>query len=286
MSKAKAAAQTLHALDASLDDLELALEPLLSQPLATTMANFDLLDKSKMNVLLAYAIEDLIWVYLKSRGIDPTAHPVSDDLNRIKSYFGKIKYTESPEKRTLAIDKAAAGRFIRAAIASASKGETQPASSSAPDVRQVGTHTRFAHMATETEKIVPGGNPEADSDGESDSSDDEDDIQVIEAPIQRASEMGKERETAGAGPVKKRRPAMDPFAGYEDDTERQAKKKSKNKASARDVAPPQVTEVIDVDMEYPSDQKESSKSKSRSPVDGGGAESKLKKKKKKKASAT
>jgi len=252
---------------------------LLAQPLPSTMANFDLMEKSKMNVLVAYAIEDLIWVYLKSRGIDSTSHPVSEDLGRIKSYFGKIKQTENPDKRTMAIDKAAAGRFIRAAIASASKGSAQPSSSS--DVHQIGTHTRFAHIAKETEKIVPGEEP--GSDGDSSSSNEDNDIKVVEAAVQRTREKGKERETGvsqgnESAISKRRRPAMDPFAGYENDTERQAKKKYKKTPAGN--ATPQQVDVIDVDMEYPSDPKESLKSKSGSPVETDGTKSKKKKRKK------
>lgn len=38
-------------------------------------------------------------VYLKSKGINPETHPVIGELQRIKSYYGKIQQAENPEQR-------------------------------------------------------------------------------------------------------------------------------------------------------------------------------------------
>lgn len=37
-------------------------------------------------------------MYLKTRGIDPATHPVTDELERVKSYYAKIRAIEFPEK--------------------------------------------------------------------------------------------------------------------------------------------------------------------------------------------
>ena len=48
-------------LEEDLEDLEENLEPLLVDALATTTKKLPLLDRAKLNVLLVYAIESLIF---------------------------------------------------------------------------------------------------------------------------------------------------------------------------------------------------------------------------------
>lgn len=52
--------------------------------------------------------------YLRLQGVNAKEHPVFKELTRVKQYFEKIKTVETvPEKRTTAVDKEAAGRFIK-----------------------------------------------------------------------------------------------------------------------------------------------------------------------------
>lgn len=66
---------------------------------------------------------DLVWILLKTKGVDPTNHPVMQELERVKSYFGKIKRVQDNEKepaeqqKRMKVDRSAAGRFMRAALA-------------------------------------------------------------------------------------------------------------------------------------------------------------------------
>lgn len=51
--------------------------------------------------------------YLRLHGVDIKEHPVTTELARVKQYFAKIQELEKgPEKRTITLDKKAAGRFI------------------------------------------------------------------------------------------------------------------------------------------------------------------------------
>jgi exosome complex protein LRP1 len=46
-------------------------------------------------------------------------HPVFREITRVKQYFDKIKALETePEQRTMVLDKAAAGRFIKHGLVS------------------------------------------------------------------------------------------------------------------------------------------------------------------------
>ena len=51
----------VNALAKSLDELENKLEPLLSKPLSETMGPLDPLQQAKLNVVLSYLINDLIF---------------------------------------------------------------------------------------------------------------------------------------------------------------------------------------------------------------------------------
>ncbi|KAH0837940.1 hypothetical protein J3R83DRAFT_6174 [Lanmaoa asiatica] len=107
-------------LDRSLDELESQLEPLFAQSLPETLLALDTIQQAKLQVIIPYVVYDLVFVYLKSRGIDPRTHRVVTELERVRQYFDKIKHAEdSDQKRRLGIDKAAAGRFIKHAIAQA-----------------------------------------------------------------------------------------------------------------------------------------------------------------------
>ena len=57
--------------------------------------------------------------YLRLHGVDAKQHPVFRELTRVKQYFEKIKVLETePEERTMTVDKAAAGRFIKHGLVS------------------------------------------------------------------------------------------------------------------------------------------------------------------------
>lgn len=86
------------ALRVSLQELEQKLEPLFSKPLQDTLESLDTLQQAKLQVVITYLINDLIFstqsfqwacvvlfmpilpVYLKTRGIDPKTHAVVSEL--------------------------------------------------------------------------------------------------------------------------------------------------------------------------------------------------------------
>lgn len=104
-------------LEANIDELEDALHPLLSTPLHTTASSLPLLDRAKLHVLTAYAIESLLFSSLQASGIDAKEHAIFAELGRLKGYFKKIKDAElGPEPKTR-IDKDAAARFIKHGLA-------------------------------------------------------------------------------------------------------------------------------------------------------------------------
>ena len=81
-----------------------------------------------MLVSAAYVYLDTIWMYLKTKGIDPSMHPVHAELERVHAYFDKLKKVDTPDldkqSNRLRVDADASQRMVRAAT-------------------KLGKHTRF-----------------------------------------------------------------------------------------------------------------------------------------------
>ncbi|KAG8940354.1 hypothetical protein FRC04_005409 [Tulasnella sp. 424] len=218
----------------SLDSLEDILAPLLAKPLSDTLAKLETLDRAKLQTTLAYVTQDLIFMYLKTRGIDPATHPVMGQMTEVAKYFSKIKEAEDPAKRKLVVDKGAAKRFIDAALSDAlssvAPAERELAPTSARDINQKGgveAHLKKTEKMVEREKLQ-----------EESSSDEDEDVQMFdgeeveeEVEVEAASKAGprttanpaaaepKSSSSASNPPEsaagKRKRVVMDPFQGYD-----------------------------------------------------------------------
>lgn len=73
------------------------------------------LQGAKLLVSAAYVYLDLLWMHLKTSGVDPTTHPVHNELQRVHAYFGKLREAE-PQARPMHVDSAAATRMVTAAM--------------------------------------------------------------------------------------------------------------------------------------------------------------------------
>ncbi|KAF2643121.1 hypothetical protein P280DRAFT_393834, partial [Massarina eburnea CBS 473.64] len=105
-------------LEANIDDLTTALQPLLSKPLHTQTSTLPLLDKAKLHVLSVYAIESILFSTLQASGLPAKDHAVFKELARLKTYFAKIKQVEAmSEQPKTRLDKEAAARFIKHGLA-------------------------------------------------------------------------------------------------------------------------------------------------------------------------
>ncbi|KAI0784908.1 hypothetical protein C8Q75DRAFT_829292 [Abortiporus biennis] len=215
-------------LNGSLDELEAQLEPLLAQSLPESLLNLETMQKAKLQVAIPYIVYDLVFIYLKTRGIDPKTHPVILELDRIRQYFDKIKNAEDPEKRRMNVDKAAANRFIKHAITQVKYGRP-PGDNEGP------SHIRFNEEADApvpvkvTSKMVARAEYEkqikelgSEEEEELEMIDDVEEEDSPEPPVKSSKGKGKEVDMQVEGLLaevgrKRRRPAMDPFAGYGDD---------------------------------------------------------------------
>jgi exosome complex protein LRP1 len=103
-------------LQDNLEELEENLAPISTSSLATTSRSLPLLDRAKLNTLLVYSIESLLFSYLKIHGVQVKEHPVFKELTRVKQYFAKINAAENPAETAqpaARLNKDAAARVIK-----------------------------------------------------------------------------------------------------------------------------------------------------------------------------
>ncbi|KAF8347005.1 hypothetical protein F5887DRAFT_71718 [Amanita rubescens] len=222
----------LSALASSVNDLEELLEPLFAQSLPESIMALEPMQQAKLQTVLPYLVYDLIFIYLKARGIDPRSHPVVSELDRVKQYFEKITSAEKSGKRkepATKIDKEAAGRFIKHAIAQASKQPTRDeptpltsSSGSAPVPVPVKVTSKMEARAEYERQLK-----EQDA-----QSSEEEELEVIDgADNDNGMDIDKSSPKVTSGALtdkiddedqtqvgnKRRRRPVDPFAGYGDD---------------------------------------------------------------------
>ncbi|KAF5375288.1 hypothetical protein D9758_000543 [Tetrapyrgos nigripes] len=118
-TETRKAKSKLAVLSASLEELESHLDPLFSQSFSETLLGLEPIQQAKLQTVIPYLVYDLVFIYLKTRGLDPKTHPVFAELEGVRQYFDKIKNAENPATRTTQVDKAAASRFIKHAITQA-----------------------------------------------------------------------------------------------------------------------------------------------------------------------
>ncbi|KAH7881123.1 uncharacterized protein C8R40DRAFT_1076590 [Lentinula edodes] len=120
-AETRKAKSRLKVLSSSLTEIEAAIAPLLSgeRTLPEILLTLEPLEQAKLQTTLPYLVYDLIFIYLRTRGIDPKTHPVVTELERVRQYFEKIKNAENTPVRGTQVDKAAANRFIKHAISQA-----------------------------------------------------------------------------------------------------------------------------------------------------------------------
>ncbi|KAM7183439.1 Sas10/Utp3/C1D family domain containing protein [Rhypophila sp. PSN 637] len=107
----------LEQLDIDLDQLEAALQPLLGD-IGDISSRLPLLDKAKLNVLVAYAIESVLFSSLRLNGVDAKNHAIFTELTRVRQYFEKIKKVETPApERENTLNTEAAIRVLRSDLA-------------------------------------------------------------------------------------------------------------------------------------------------------------------------
>ncbi|KAI5606936.1 nuclear nucleic acid-binding protein C1D, partial [Silurus asotus] len=73
------------------------------------------LEQAKLDLMSAYALNSLFWMYLVTQGVNPKDHGIKQELERIRTYMNRIKEI-TDKKKASRLDKGAASRFVRNAL--------------------------------------------------------------------------------------------------------------------------------------------------------------------------
>lgn len=81
----------IKSIDNSIDKIEDILKAGLE---CQHYDEFDLKDKVNYDLFVAYTLNTLYWIYLRTRGVDPNKHEIKNELSRIKEYMLKAKQVQ------------------------------------------------------------------------------------------------------------------------------------------------------------------------------------------------
>ncbi|XP_018422445.1 PREDICTED: nuclear nucleic acid-binding protein C1D [Nanorana parkeri] len=116
----------LLAFEKSVGSVDEMLTKMMSVSRSELLQKLDPVEQAKLDLVSAYTLNSLFWVYLVTQGINPKEHPVKDELERIRSYMNRVKEI-TDRKKAARLDKGAAQRFIKHALCDLTPEEDSPA---------------------------------------------------------------------------------------------------------------------------------------------------------------
>ena len=139
-------AQPVEEFDDQLKKIEVLVHQLQAAPWAKTCGSGTAaLDSARLHLTIAYAVNSLFWIYLRTQGVRAQNHPVRGELERIKNSLRKLKEAEvaadkgqhadsngglpdksQPHTQGSSTNAAAAHRFIKAALGKDSRSGSSP----------------------------------------------------------------------------------------------------------------------------------------------------------------
>uniref|UniRef100_A0A3P8UEL5 Nuclear nucleic acid-binding protein C1D n=1 Tax=Cynoglossus semilaevis TaxID=244447 RepID=A0A3P8UEL5_CYNSE len=124
--------EQLTSFDASVSSVKTMLEQLISMPRNDLVEKLGPLDQAKLDLMSAYTLNSLFWMYLVTQGVNPREHGIKQELERIRTYMNRVKEI-SDKKKAARLDKGAASRFLRNALYDPEEKESKTRSASKKD---------------------------------------------------------------------------------------------------------------------------------------------------------
>ncbi|CAG5043639.1 unnamed protein product [Parnassius apollo] len=100
-------------LKMNLIEVQKVLDQLL--PLKAQYDKMSLPAQIELDLFLAFTINSLHWINLRIQGVDPTKHPIKEELQRIKATMLKWQEVKDRDNRPT-VDIEAAKRFVRSGL--------------------------------------------------------------------------------------------------------------------------------------------------------------------------
>ncbi|XP_014673989.1 PREDICTED: nuclear nucleic acid-binding protein C1D-like [Priapulus caudatus] len=99
----------------SIINIETIMKPMLSKPHNDLHEKLLPIEKAKMDLMVAYTVNSMFWMFLNASGENTKEHPVKQELERLRGYMHKVKQIVDKEKAAR-LDKDAAKRFVKHAL--------------------------------------------------------------------------------------------------------------------------------------------------------------------------
>ncbi|XP_029511257.1 nuclear nucleic acid-binding protein C1D [Oncorhynchus nerka] len=116
--------EQLTGFESSVGAVNNMVQTILSMPRNELVKKLDPLEQAKLDLMSAYSLNSLFWMYLVTQGINPKEHAIKQELERIRTYMNRVK--EITDRRKAArLDKAAASRFLRNALWTLEEGRSK-----------------------------------------------------------------------------------------------------------------------------------------------------------------
>ncbi|XP_058508189.1 nuclear nucleic acid-binding protein C1D [Solea solea] len=128
--------EQLTSFDSSVSSVKTMLDQLMSMPRNDPLLKLDALDQAKLDLMSAYALNSLFWMYLVTQGVNPRDHGIKQELERIRTYMNRVKEI-TDKKKAARLDKGAAARFVRNALYDAEEKESRKKTASKKTVDSV-----------------------------------------------------------------------------------------------------------------------------------------------------
>ncbi|CAL8361013.1 unnamed protein product [Boreogadus saida] len=124
--------EQLTGFESSVGVINSMLQTMVSMPRNDLLQKLDPLDQAKLDLMSAYTLNSLFWMYLVTRGQNPREHGVKQELERIRGVMTRVKDI-TDRKKAARLDKVAAARFLRRALYDAKEGrDKRPTPGRAP----------------------------------------------------------------------------------------------------------------------------------------------------------
>jgi len=99
----------------ALSDMDSTLKLLHESSLEELEAKLSPLERARLELTSAFAMNSLFWMYLYMRGENPREHPIKQEMERIQKHMLKVREVEDKAKAPK-LDKDASKRFMRNAL--------------------------------------------------------------------------------------------------------------------------------------------------------------------------
>ncbi|XP_069464252.1 nuclear nucleic acid-binding protein C1D [Ambystoma mexicanum] len=105
----------LVAYQKSLGSVDTMLKTMMSISRSELLQKLDPIEQAKLDLVSAYSLNSLFWIYLVTQGVNPKEHPVKQELERIRNCMNRVKEI-TDKKKAAKLDKGAAARFLKHAL--------------------------------------------------------------------------------------------------------------------------------------------------------------------------